>query len=125
MISGVTTIAGHARDEDLADRLIEDQLDGHAGVGTGEDGSERFLLLGCSVLEYLQILLDGRQLIRREPLVSGNELLGRGIRSQIRLRPERRRRSDFERGGSGCARGCAREHRSKDLAPAWHDDFRI
>src|SRR5689334_25330000 len=38
-------IASHARDEEAANRLIEDQLDRHARVRTGKNRRERFLLL--------------------------------------------------------------------------------
>jgi hypothetical protein len=38
-------VTGDARDEDVSDGLVEDDLDGQARIGSGEDGGEGLLLV--------------------------------------------------------------------------------
>jgi hypothetical protein len=39
-------ITGYANDEQIAQSLIEDDLDGHSRIGTAQNGRERFLARG-------------------------------------------------------------------------------
>src|SRR5438552_4060996 len=54
-------IARNAHHEQMTDGLIKDQLDGHPGIGTGEDGSKGLLLFNRIVTEYLQVLFQRHQ----------------------------------------------------------------
>jgi hypothetical protein len=80
-------IASYARDEEAADRLIEDQLDRHTRIGTRKNRRERFLLVGGVTSEDFEILLNRRQLISHAPLIAGEQFLhcfsGRKIRLSI------------------------------------------
>jgi hypothetical protein len=51
-------IASHARDEEAANRLVEDQLDGHARVGTRKNRREWFLLVRGVISQDFEILLN-------------------------------------------------------------------
>ena len=59
----------------MADRLIEDQLDGHAGVGTGEDGGERLLAFGGLGMQNLEVMPMGRPSPIDVALVAVHQLL--------------------------------------------------
>ena len=81
-ISGGNDVAGHARDKELSDRLIEDHLHRHARIGAGEDRGKRFLLLQ-GLLQHGEVTAVGGRAAARESAVPGQQLVQRGGGAQI------------------------------------------
>ena len=82
---GCRRIAGDAGDEEVADALIEDQLDRHARIGAGQHRRERFLLRYGVVFQHDQIVVDPCHLIGGETPVACQQFLQSCVRGQIRL----------------------------------------
>jgi hypothetical protein len=77
---GSADVAGDPADKDMADALVEDELDGHTGVGTGQDGRERLLLGDRFLLQDCQVFVERREASTDEPGVPVRQLPQRCIR---------------------------------------------
>ena len=58
MISARDDIARDASDEDLADRLIEHELDGHARIRAREDAGEGLLVVDGTLAQDEEVTLE-------------------------------------------------------------------
>ena len=89
MISGVATLPATRDHEDVTDGLVEEDLDGHAGVRAREHGGEGLLLLGRLLGQQGEVLLKRGQPARREPCVPVHQGLQGLVGGQRRLRVSR------------------------------------
>ena len=78
-------VARYASDKDVTNRLIENEFYGHARIGAGQHRCKWFLLLHCVLFQDGEVMINRGESIACEPLVSGNQLLKGGIRTQIGL----------------------------------------
>jgi hypothetical protein len=109
-------IAGDPSDKDVADGLIKHEFDGHARVGTGEDGGKGLLLLDGVFLENPEVVLDGGELIVVKALVACHEFTKRCVGSQGGLSQEGPRQGSLD-SGHGSASYRTREHIPEKLPP--------
>ncbi len=99
-------VAGNARDENVADRLVERDLDRYPRVGAGEYTRERLLLFNCLLFEELEIFLERGQLPGRIAGVAVHQALEGIVRTQGALRGHRRQpvrpRREAQRRAQSC-----------------------
>jgi hypothetical protein len=63
-------VSGDPRDEQMADGLVEEDFDGHAGIGAGEDGGEGFLFFERFVSEDSEIFVERSETVLSEALIA-------------------------------------------------------
>src|SRR5215467_14987722 len=68
-------VSRHTRYEDVTNRLIEDHLHRHAGIGAREHRGKWLLLIHRVLSQNGEISFDGGQLSRRGALVPVDQLL--------------------------------------------------
>jgi hypothetical protein len=59
----------------VSDGLVEDNLDGHARIGAGEDGGERLLLVDRMVAQDFQVPIEASEAAGNRALVAVEQRL--------------------------------------------------
>jgi hypothetical protein len=93
--SGETILPATRQTKQMPDRLVEDQLGRHAGIGAGQQRGERRLRLGGLLLQQFEIVVERGHLTLGEALVAVHHRLQRRVRGHLRLGPRDLRQRDF------------------------------